>query len=858
MKTTGIVFLLFAFVVTCCSKVEADVGEFLERHCVACHDPDVRKGGLDLTALLPFDASAAEAFARWVRIHDRIQSGEMPPADATPPSVADRRSAVVWLHDALVETETKRQKESGVRTRIRRLTRREYENTIRDLLHIDGLTVAKMLPEDGNAHGFDNNSDALDISHVNMAKYMEAADHALHYAIATHPNRPTVGKQRLSMASGVRHVFLHGDAVLLRNKKADTVFPPAAAHMHIGEGEHQKMGLSTSGAAMGLFRDEDESFHPYFDEFISVYPGRYKLKLSLWSFQWDKGKVLPSRGTEVARLSIVTKTGDGRGGGHPSRLLDYFDAPSLESEVHETEVWLNIRETFGYNTATLTRPYQTRGPLRAMGVSAPGIALDWIDIEGPFYQSWPPLSHKALFGDLPLVPFDSKANPDVRPPAQMKFRTSWHPGQNKRDPVDGIWTPQSRAPVEDARRLLTTFLPRAFRRPVSTRVLDQYVSFVEQRLQAGECFENAMRTVYRTALCSPDFLFHVEPAVELDDYALANRLAYFLWNSAPDETLTRLAASGRLRQPETLRAQIERLLKHPRSERFVEDFPGQWLKLRNIAATDPDRKLYGEFDLYLQNSMVAETRAYFREMLTRDLDATHLIDSDFAMLNERLAKHYQIPDVVGCSLRPVALAADSPRGGFLTQGSILKITANGTTTSPVPRGAYVMERLIGIPPDPPPPNVPAVEPDVRGLTTIREQLAKHRADPACAGCHAKLDPPGFALESFDVIGGFREKYRVLTEDGRRVEGPAVDSTGELADGRSFEGVVELQKILTTNRRQLQRNLTRHLAVYATGRELSFSDRDHIDAIITRAEENGPGGLRSLIHELVQSPLFQTR
>src|SRR5206468_7813624 len=194
---------------------------------------------------------------------------------------------------------------------------------------------------------------------------------------------------------------------------------------------------------------------------------------------------------------------------------------------------------------------------------------------------------------------------------------------------------------------------------------------------------------------------------------------------------------------------------------FIEDFLGQWLKLRNIAATDPDRKLYPEFSPYLQDSMVAETRAYFRELIENDLDASYLVRSDFAMLNEKLAVHYGIPGVTGSAIRRVSLPAGCPRGGFLTQGAILKVTANGTTTSPVPRGAFVMDRLLGQPPEPPPPNIPAIEPDVRGAKTIRDQLDKHRSNAACASCHAKIDPPGFALESFDVIGGFRTRYRSI-------------------------------------------------------------------------------------------------
>ena len=357
--------------------------------------------------------------------------------------------------------------------------------------------------------------------------------------------------------------------------------------------------------------------------------------------------------------------------------------------------------------------------------------------------------------------------------------------------------------------MLAKFLPRAFRRPARRPdVRKQYVAKVAARLKAGDCFETAMRWAYRAALVSPDFLYLIEPAGVLDDYALACRLSYFFWNSMPDEALSKLAESGKLRTPDVLRAECDRLLKDPKSQRFVEDFLGQWLRLRQIAANDPDRKLYPEFSAYLQDSMVAETRAYFRELIDKDLDARYLVRSNFAMLNEKLAAHYGISGVKGSTIRRVPLPADCPRGGFLTQAAILKITANGTTTSPVPRGAFVMARLLGQPPEPPPPNIPAVEPDVRGATTIREQLQKHRADAICASCHAKIDPPGFALESFDVIGGFRTRYRSIGAGDPAPRGaidpiigisfklgPAVDSSGVLPDGRKFGGIGEFQALL---------------------------------------------------------------
>jgi len=312
------------------------------------------------------------------------------------------------------------------------------------------------------------------------------------------------------------------------------------------------------------------------------------------------------------------------------------------------------------------------------------------------------------------------------------------------------------------------------------------------------------------------------------------------------------------------------MLRDPKSQRFVNDFLGQWLKLKQIAANDPDKTLYPEFRPYLQDSMVAETQAYFRELLDRNLDARYLVKSDFAMINERLAKHYGIEGVSGSQMRRVALPVDSPRGPFLTQAAILKITANGTTTSPVPRGAFVMARLLGQPPEPPPPNVPAVEPDVRGATTIREQLAKHRELAVCASCHARIDPPGFALESFDVIGGERSRYRSIGKGDEAPRGaidpmigisfrlgPTVDASGQLPSGDAFANVIELQKLLVAHPRPLLKNLAQQLTIYATARELAFSDRDAIEQLMRRTEEQG-GGVRTLILELVTSPLFRQR
>ncbi|MSU77555.1 MAG: DUF1587 domain-containing protein [Gemmataceae bacterium] len=403
-------FLHIIAVLAITSSIARAQTPFFEKYCHACHDTSSKRGGLDLTAL-KLDASNAEQFAHLLKIHDRIESGEMPPKNKPRPSADEKSMALKTLHDVLVKNERDKAANDG-RTRLRRLTRVEYENTMRDLFDMPGLLLQGELPADGSAHGFDNNSDALDISHVNLAKYLEAADHALTMAIATQPKPPSVTKQRISLVNPhgfVAHVLLHGDGVLLKNKHPDPEFPPAGEHMHIDQGAHECMGSFRNGSSVGLFRHEDESFHPYFIEFVTIYPGNYRIRTSLWSFKWDKGKVLPARGTEAARLSIVQLTGDGRGGGHPSTVLGYYDAPSLNEKVHDITTWLNKNAIVGFNAASLAHGANTRGKNRAMGFVGPGIACDYLDIEGPLHDVWPPRAHQILFGDLPLAEYKAKA-----------------------------------------------------------------------------------------------------------------------------------------------------------------------------------------------------------------------------------------------------------------------------------------------------------------------------------------------------------------------------------------------------------------------------------------------------------------
>jgi hypothetical protein len=321
-----------------------------------------------------------------------------------------------------------------------------------------------------------------------------------------------------------------------------------------------------------------------------------------------------------------------------------------------------------------------------------------------------------------------------------------------------------------------------------------------------------------------------------------------------------------LGQPEVLRGEVERMLKDPKAAEFTENFAGQWLGLREIDSTLPDRQLYPEYDDLLRQAMIPEVNRFFEDVLRNDLSVTHFVLSDFGIINQRLAKHYGIPGVEGLEFRRVAFPPDSHRGGLLTMAAVLKVTANGTTTSPITRGAWVLDRILGTPPPRPPANISAVEPDIRGATTIRDQLAKHRKEPTCASCHLLMDPPGFALENFDVVGGWRERYRSIgdgepvTVDGRRMRykhGPAVESADRLFDGRAFGNIDEFKALLASDPDQLSRALASKLVAYATGTPTTLADRQGIESIVESVRDKNYG-FRSLVHEVVQSELFRNQ
>ncbi|MBM3967006.1 MAG: DUF1587 domain-containing protein [Planctomycetes bacterium] len=500
---------------------------FLNHYCYDCHSASNIEAGLDLQALS--NGTTLENTRRWEQVLDRIVAGEMPPRDSEQPNSQDLGVAIQSITKLLHDWDADASRSTPS---MRRLIRSEYENTIRDLLEMPGIALANYLPADGQTHGFDKHPEALDISHVNIAKYLEVADRILDDAIATRPEPPTIHHRRISLVNRggfVAHIVMNGDGVLLKDGKLDPTFPPASEQNYLDQGAHERFGSFNNGASVGLFRHEDESVCPYFTEHVTIYPARYRVKISLWGFQWDQGKILPGRGNEAARLSVVQLTGDGRGGRHPSYVLGYFNAPNDKPLEHELYVWMNRNELIGFNAASLAPAANYHKKKRAIEFTGPGIVVDWLDVEGPFYETWPPASHRAFFGDLPIAPFPSQEPNQIRPPVRYR-PPQLGAGMNRPDQEPGLWTVQSESPLQDAERLLADFLPRLFRKPVPHNVTSDYLGIVKKQIESGDCFEDAMRTAYRSSLVSPNFLFHLTDYPDAKtEFALASRLSYFLW-----------------------------------------------------------------------------------------------------------------------------------------------------------------------------------------------------------------------------------------------------------------------------------------------------------------------------------------
>jgi hypothetical protein len=853
---------------------------FIEQHCLECHDADMKKGNLDLTALA-FAPANATNLNQWGTIHDRVADGEMPPKKKARPSAADLSAFLGTLSSSLAAADQARIDREGRATR-RRLNRYEYENALRDLLQAPWLQVRDSLPEDGEAHRFNKVGDALDVSHVQMGRYLATADRALREAMATQIEKPPATITRHYTRD--QRSFTGPMKFSVFNTAPERATFPVLGFQAQPDVRAGKAPITSTNPAIrelegvGVVASAYEPIEPKFANFKAPVSGRYKLRFHAYSVWVGPGVsnkwFIPnlddiSRGRRDEPVVIYSETPP-----HLLRWLGKFDI-TPEPAVHELDVFLLAGETIRPDAGRLfrSRPGAARwqNPL-AEKDGQPGSVFRWMEVEGPLNDQWPPAGHKLLFGSLPFENRKPAATPARRggPATTDDADRIERKAGRKFVPPPGVQA-ISRQPLADAGTLLRDFLRAAYRRPVNDADVKRFLPVTQAALKQGNDFTDAMIGAYTAVLCSPEFVCLEEKPGRLNDHALAARLSFFLWNSVPDAELRRCADRGELGRPAVLRAQAERLLADPRSRRFVDAFLDYWLDLRKIASTGPDSGLYPDYylDDLLQESALEETQLFFAELLRGDLPARHVVAADFAMLNERLAAHYGLPPVQGVALKRVPLPRESVRGGLMTQAAVLKVTANGTTTSPVLRGAWVMERILGQKPPPPPPSVPAVEPDIRGATTLRLQLEKHRTLETCNSCHVKIDPPGFALENFDVMGGWRERYRAegggTPEKGIGKSGQKfafhnalpVDAAGELPDGRKFRDIREFKQHLLGDEKQLARNLARQLTVYATGAPVSFADRAQVERILARSEASHYG-VRTLIHELVQSDLFRNK
>ncbi len=774
------------------AEADGPAKTFFVTHCQTCHAGTKPKGDFRLESLSPDFGDKANR-ERWLTVLEQVNTGAMPPKERPRPTAKEIQALSEWVR-VRVEKGTAADNASQGRVVLRRLNRAEYENTVRDLLGVD-VDLKDVLAPEAATEGFDNRAEALHVSSFLMEQYLEAADAVLDAAIASKP-RPTTIKRRFD----------------LREEK--TVNPKGSVYRHLDDGVAIFSSWASANIQVTLwnFRSRD--------------PGKYRFRIAGYGFQTTKPVTFH---VMAGTLKEATQ----------QHLVGYYEVPPEKPTVVEFVKRLEVQNTIRIIVDGLGVTPPVVQKVGAENYKGPGLNLQWVEIEGPLHDAWPPVSHRRIFGDLPQAPVDGD--------------------RNRLEVV-------SKEPLADAERILRGFMRRAFRRTVTDDDVRPVLARVKAKLDAKVSFEQAMRIGLKAVLVSPHFLFFREKPGKLDDAALANRLSSFLWSSMPDEELLTLAEQGKLSQPDVIRTQVERMLRDPKAVAFTENFVGQWLNLRAIDATVPDPTLYPEFDEVLKLSMVKEATLFFDEVLKQDLSLTNFTASDFSMLNGRLAKHYGIPNVTGQEFRKVTLPANSHRGGVLTMAGVLKVTANGTTTSPILRGAWVLDRILGTPPPRPTVDVEAVEPDIRGATTIREQLAKHRQLAACATCHVKIDPPGFALENFDVIGGWRENYRSVGKgdpvvvDGRTMrykKGLPVDAADVLPDGRRFQNIDEYKQLLLKDKDQLARALTEKLLSYATGGTPAKSDQPEIEAIVAKIRSKDYG-LRTLVHEVVQSKVFQSR
>ena len=765
----------------------SEVESLFAEHCYDCHDGESNKGDLNLETL-GFSFGDPGHFKTWVRILDRVGKGEMPPQKKPRPKTASVRAFKEKLEPHLHAFDHQEKLRSG-KVHVRRLTRREYEYTIQDLLAID-IPLMEYLPEESARHGFETVADSQQISLFNLSGYLNAADFAL--------------EEAFKLAFEQTKPYKQGHTAEQLCKKGGGNF----------RGPEYRKGESIS--------------YPISLQFYGRLPATEVPETGWYRITLKNVRAINPKGGQPVWGTL--RSGTCYSSAPMLYTIGAVEAVQKKRDI-VFEAWIRKGHMLELKPLDATLK---KVPTGARGGNVSYVGRDLVK-QG---------AQGIALSDIEIERVHSK-----RDPVEIRQRLlSGHPASL-------LETLQSRSQQRDfLYQTVGRFAYVAFRRPVTAEQAAPYIRLAHQELQRdGATLQDALKAAYRAILCSPRLLtFHERPGL-LDDHALASRLSYALWNSMPDWHLRQLADQGRLRDPGVFHVEVDRLLDHPHAKRFIESFTDQWLNLKDIEFTSPDTNLYRTFDPIVQSAMLEETRGFFREILLEDLSITNFVASDFSHLNERLARFYGLDGLdltPGNGMQKVKLGK-AGRGGLVTHGSVLKVTANGTTTSPVVRGVWVAERILGMEIPPPPADVPAVEPDIRGAKSIREQLAKHRDNESCSACHRKIDPAGFALENYDPVGLWRSKY------GKSAKGVKVAPQGITPGGESFANIFEWKKIYRDRPQLLTHGFAKHFLTYATGAEPSFSDRAGLDGILQSADKQGHR-LRHILHSALASSIFKTK
>ncbi len=771
-------------------SLPTEISQVLAQRCFECHGPDKQKGKLRLDTLSPDLVHDRAAAETWRDVRAVINLGEMPPTDAEPLSSQQRAILLEWLNES-IEYAAKIQQSKGGRVVVRRLNRVEYQNTLRDLFELD-IEYGRDLPPDAvSVDNMRNNGSALQMSPIQLEYYLAAAREALDQVIVSTPP-PKVYHHRFEQTHN------RWAAVKPTNR--------------LGRGRIFIGLMKNDYPETGAFRVRVQA-RPEFPEQAGPVP---RMRVSVG--------YRPDTLDDVETLAEIDITEPG------SQAFEF------EGRVENFPLPVRGQGKFPGLAVTIVNAYDEFGPRHQKEVNDengkkrkefvddpdyPYLVIESVEFEGPLYQAWPPRHHRLLLPESPLR--------GANEPAYV-------------------------------RQVLDQFLPRAWRRPVTPAEIDRLMQFFGHFREAALDLEEAVRETLAMALISPQFLYLLEPEEgaprAVTPYELATRLSYFLWSTLPDDELTILAGTGHLTQTATLQQQVDRMIDDARAEQWITHFTEQWLDLSAMDRLEIDRKIHPKFRDELKADMGEQTRRLFAEVLRHNLSADHFLSSPFVMLNDNLARHYEIDNVFGGEFRRVTLHGEdrSRRGGFLSQAAILLGRSTGRDSNLIKRAVFIRDNLLHDPPSPPPPNVPELEtsdPDFNQLP-IREQLARHAKDPACADCHRGIDPWGQAMEQYDAIGRWRETIQ------RGDQQLPMDARGQLPDGHEVNGIGELKGYLLENRReQFARALVAKLLTYSLGRTLEFSDEPALDEL-TRNFVQADLRLRDLVHAIVTSQTFQTK